>query len=123
MRIHEKQDASERVVLEGNLAEFREALEEEIETIKKNGQSSILLSNGRCVDSRGEEVWYRFPVEYAPTLPPDTPCKLIIGKDQFDVTVVSYEENAIIQSGESTSCFPKERKLYRLNMTESVSSL
>ncbi len=96
MRIHEKQDASERVVLEGNLAEFREALEEEIETIKKNGQSSILLSNGRCVDSRGEEVWYRFSVEYAPTLPPDTPCKLIIGKDQFDVTVVSYEENAII---------------------------
>ena len=82
MRIHEKQGASERVVLEGNLAEFREALEEEIETIKKNGQSSILLSNGRCVDSRGEEVWYRFSVEYAPTLPPDTPCKLIIGKDQ-----------------------------------------
>lgn len=70
---------SEQVVLTGLLSEFREALEDEIAQIEKNGQSSTLLSNGQRVESRGTELWYRFHVEYAPSLPADTPCKLVVG--------------------------------------------
>lgn len=87
-----------RVELKGMLAEFRDALEEEIDKIKKSGQSSTLLFGGRQIESHGTDCWYRFHVEYVPTLPADTPCKLVIGKDQFDVTVISFEENSIVIS-------------------------
>lgn len=88
----------DRVVLTGILSEFRDALEEEIDKIKKSGQSSTLLYAGRQIESHGTDLWYRFSVEYVPALPADTPCKLLIGKDQFDVTVISFEENSIIVS-------------------------
>lgn len=93
--------SSEQVELKGVLAEFREALEEEIDKIKQSGQSSTLLYAGRQVESHSPEFWYRFNVEYIPSLPADTPCKLLIGKDQFDVTVISLEENSIIISSKS----------------------
>ncbi|MBQ1376288.1 MAG: hypothetical protein IIY69_08395, partial [Clostridia bacterium] len=79
----------DKVVLTGFLSEFREALENEIEQIKKSGQSSALLYSGRRIESSNPEFWYRFRVEYIPSLPADTPCKLTIGKDMFDVTVIS----------------------------------
>lgn len=85
-----------RVELDGILSEFRDALEEEIDQIKKSGLSSILLSAGRQIESRSAEFWYRFRVEYAPSCPADTPCRLILGNDSFDVAVVSVEENAIV---------------------------
>lgn len=88
----------ERIELKGILSEFRDALEEEIDKIKRSGQSSTLLYNGRKIESRSSEFWYRFSVEYVPSLPADTPCKLLIGRDQFDVTVISFEENYIILS-------------------------
>lgn len=94
----DKQHAPERVELKGVLAEFRDALEEEIDKIKKSGQSSTLLFGGRQIESHGSDLWYRFNVEYVPSLPADTPCKLVIGKDQFDVTVISFEENSIVIS-------------------------
>ena len=94
----EKQNSSEQVILKGYLHEFRTALEEEIDKIKKSGQSSILLYSGRKIESHGPEHWYCFNVEYAPSLPADTPCKLLIGRDTFDVTVISFEENSIIVS-------------------------
>lgn len=90
--------ARERIELTGFLSEFRDALEEEIEKIKKSGQSSTLLFGGRQIESHGADHWYRFNVEYVPSLPADTPCKLIIGKDQFDVTVISFEENSVVIS-------------------------
>ena len=86
------------VELDGMLGEFRAALEEEINKIKKSEQSSTMLRAGRRTESLGAGYWYRFQVDYAPALPPDTPCKLIVGKEQFDVTVISFEENAIILS-------------------------
>ncbi|MEG2012898.1 MAG: AAA domain-containing protein [Anaerovoracaceae bacterium] len=98
MHARDRQHPLERIELKGILSEFRDALEEEIDKIKKSGQSSTLLYSGRQIESGGSEFWYRFSVEYAPSLPSDTPCKLSIGKDQFDVTVVSFEENAIIIS-------------------------
>lgn len=87
-----------RIELKGFLSEFRDALEEEIDKIKKSGQSSSLLFGGRQIESHGTDFWYRFNVEYVPSLPADTPCKLLIGKEQFDVTVISFEENSIIIS-------------------------
>lgn len=69
---------------------------------KKSGQSSTLLFGGRQIESHGADLWYRFNVEYVPSLPADTPCKLVIGKDQFDVTVISYEENSIVISTKTT---------------------
>lgn len=87
-----------RKPLEGILSEFREALDEEIDKIKTSGQSSTLLYSGRQVEHHGAEFWYRFSVEYMPSLPADTPCKLYVGKDQFDVTVISCEENQLILS-------------------------
>ncbi len=98
MRTRGRQSPYERVELAGFLAEFREALEDEIEEIKKSGQSSIILSHGRQIESHNAELWYIFEVEYAPSIPADTPCKLFVGNDPFDVTVVSFDENSIIVS-------------------------
>ena len=72
-----------KVVLQGFLSEFRDALEEEIYKIENSGQSSTLLFGGRQIESHGHDLWYRFNVEYVPSLPADTPCKLVIGKEQF----------------------------------------
>ena len=41
------------VKLDGILEEFRDSLKLEIETIKKNGQSSILLNNGKKTEYKG----------------------------------------------------------------------
>lgn len=102
---------NERVELHGMLAEFRQALEEEIHKVKSSGLSSTLLFVGRRIESRGSEFWYRFRVEYAPAMPADTPCKLTIGKEQFNVTVVSFDENSIIISSkiELTGALGKAR--------------
>ena len=94
----EFRETEEKVVLTGILAEFRDALEEEINKIKKSGQSSTLLMNGRQIESKGEEFWYLFKVDYAPAMPADTPCKLVVGSEQFDVTVVSFDESTIVIS-------------------------
>lgn len=88
----------EKGELRGILAEFREALIEEIDKIKKSGQSSTLLYAGREIKIHGIEHCYLFNVEYAPSLPADTPCKLMIGREQFSATVIGFEENAIIIS-------------------------
>jgi ssDNA-binding Zn-finger/Zn-ribbon topoisomerase 1 len=85
----------DRVALHGHLAEFRQALEDEIEYIKKSGQSSTILSGGVCVRNKPDEYLYSFRVEYLPTVPADTPCKLFLGKDVYEVVVVSYEEDRI----------------------------
>lgn len=102
MYAQDKQHVPDRVELKGILSEFRDALEEEIDKIKKSGQSSTLLFGGRQIESHGADLWYRFNVEYVPSLPADTLCKLVIGKDQFDVTVISYEENSIVISTKTT---------------------
>lgn len=102
---------NERVRLNGILAEFRQALEEEIHKVKSSGLSSTLLFAGRRIESRDTEFWYRFSVEYAPAMPADTPCKLTVGQEQFNVTVVSFDENSIIISSkiELTGALGKAR--------------
>ena len=93
-----KDQILDRPQLKGIFSEFREALNEEINYIEKNGQSSILLYAGQKLETRASEYCYRFQVEYMPVLPPDTPCKLFVGQLQFDVTVVSVEESALTVS-------------------------
>ncbi len=89
-------NAPERIELKGILGEFREALEDEIVKIEKDGQTSISLSGGRRIECRNGEFWYRFHVDYVQGIPADMPCKLTIGKDQYDATVVSFEGNVIV---------------------------
>ena len=102
---------NERIELHGMLAEFRQALEEEIHKVKSSGLSSTLLFAGRRIESRGAEFWYRFRVEYAPAMPADTPCRLTVGKEQFNVTVVSFDESSIVISSkiELTGALGKAR--------------
>ena len=90
--------SSKKVALNGFLSEFRDALEEEIKAIKSSGQSSTLLKGGRQLEGHGAEYQYSFCVEYLPSLPADTPCKLVVGREHYDVIVVSVSEDTIIVS-------------------------
>lgn len=85
----------EHIALSGRLLEFRNALESEIESIEKQGQSSTLLTSGRKMKSSGEDFRYSFKVEYLPAIPADTPCKLIIERNSYDVIVVSFDGDEI----------------------------
>ena len=99
--MYKKQEEKKEVPLFGKLAEFREALNDEINKIKSSGISSIILRSGCPLESNGKGYWYRFLVEYAPTLPADTPCKLKIGNNQYNVSVVSAGDNSIIVASDS----------------------
>lgn len=96
--MEEARNATESITLTGKLLEFRNALESEIETIERSGQSSTLLTSGKRVKNSGADYWYSFKVEYLPAIPADTPCKLTIERNSYDVTVVSFDESEIIIS-------------------------
>lgn len=82
------------VYLEGFLYEFREALQDEIKEIEKSGLSSILLKEGhRLYSSSG--FWYQFKIDYLPNIPADTPCKLTVGNENYDVTVIAFDDNTL----------------------------
>lgn len=106
MYAQDKQHVPDRVELKGILSEFRDALEEEIDKIKKSGQSSTLLFGGRQIESHGADLWYRFNVEYVPSLPADTPCKLVIGKDQSLFVLPSCTSRLLKESLPSLMSFP-----------------
>ena len=89
---------SENIILTGRLAEFAEALRDELSAIEKNGQSSILLLSGQRVEHNGPDFWYRFFIDYMPSIPADTPCNLIVEKKSYNVTVVSVNESEITVS-------------------------
>lgn len=89
---------AEHIELTGKLLEFRNALESEIETIERAGQSSTLLTAGKKVNNSGADYWYRFKVEYMPAIPADTPCRLTIERNSYNVTVVSCGESEITVS-------------------------
>ena len=112
MKADHAKHPTERMELPGILSEFRQALNDEIDEIEKSGQSSTLLFGGQRLEGHAPEYWYRFQVEYAPSIPADTPCKLIIGNNQFEVTTVSFEENYIIISS-NTNILLKRLIIYR----------
>ena len=89
---------TEHIMLSGVLSEFREALRDEIKEIEKSGLSSILLKEGhRLYSSSG--YWYQFKIDYMPNIPEDTPCKLTIGNESHDVTVIGFDDNYLIIEG------------------------
>lgn len=66
MYAQDKQHVPDRVELKGILSEFRDALEEEIDKIKKSGQSSTLLFGGRQIESHGADLWYALMLNMSP---------------------------------------------------------
>lgn len=84
----------EKKKLPERLEEFRKALEEEINTIERDGLSSTLLRRGRPLSSDGVSNRYSFDVDYLPAMPADTPCKLIVGKNTY-----AYLADAIRATG------------------------
>lgn len=98
MKKREEVQPDGEVKLNGILEEFRQALREEIDQIKKDGQSSTLLYGGREIKHNQENYWYEFRVEYVPSIPADTPCRLILGKDHFEVDVIGFDGNIITLS-------------------------
>ena len=82
------------VHLDGFLEEFRQALRDEIKEIEKNGLSSIQLKEGhRLYSSSGFR--YQFKIDYLPNIPADTPCKLTIGNEDYDVTVIAFDDTSL----------------------------
>lgn len=85
----------EKVPLEGRLAEFRDALEQEIYAVEKNFENDAILTNGRELSPIGGLYRYIFDIEYTPAVLPDTPCLLKVGKTSFDVVVIAVDESSI----------------------------
>ena len=98
MQMKKEANNKDKTPLPKLLAEFCQALNDEIRTIESSGQSSILLNNGYKVDGPHSNYWYRFTASFIPAIPADTPCDLIIGKDSYSVTVISFDETSIIIS-------------------------
>lgn len=86
----------EEIELTGRLAQFRDALNAEIEEIDKNGNGSIILTKGRAMPKIGSEFRYSFYVEYIPSIVPDTPCDLKISGETYSAIVISCEDTKII---------------------------
>lgn len=100
MNTIKRYEPKEKVELHGTLAEFRQALEDEIEAVKKRGQSSILLTGGVQISNQAGKYCYKYNADFVPVLPADTPCKLIIGQNQYTVTTVSFDEETITLASE-----------------------
>lgn len=110
-RINNTERLQSEVYLDGFLAEFRQALRDEIKEIEKNGLSSIQLKEGhRLYSSSG--FWYQFKIDYLPNIPADTPCKLTIGSEDHDVTVIAFDDsNLTIEAKEELPNTIAEAKL------------
>lgn len=87
-------ETNPQIHLDGFLAEFRQAIQDEIKELQKHGQSSILLTEGhRLYTASG--YWYQFKIDYIPNIPADTPCKLTIGNESHEASVVAFDDDSI----------------------------
>jgi len=75
------------------LAEFRDALKDEIEVAKRNSSSSAIpLSNGTKIGQQGSLFHYSFSIDSVLNAPDDAPGDLIVpGKAPMEATKVSGE--------------------------------
>jgi hypothetical protein len=73
------------------LAEFRDALKDEIEVAKRNSSSSAIpLSNGSRIGQQGSLFHYAFSIDSVLNAPDDAPGDLIVpGKAPMEVTRAS----------------------------------
>lgn len=85
------------------LAEFRAALEDEIDVAKQVASNSALpLSNGHRVGEQGKAYQYAFLIDTVLNAPDGAPGELVLpGKPPFPVTIVSVEGLRILISVES----------------------
>jgi hypothetical protein len=83
----------ERVPLTGRLAEFRTALEAEIDAARRDlSNRSVSLADGKRIAATGAMFQYVFRIENALNLPGDAPGDLIVAeKAPIPVSVVSVE--------------------------------
>ena len=90
----------EEVQLSGKLAEFRTALQEEIEASRRNASSNaVSLINGRRIAQVGASFQYVFDVENVLNLPGDTPGDLYIqGRSPLEVIIISIDGMTITLS-------------------------
>ena len=90
----------EEVQLSGKLAEFRTALQEEIEASRRNASSNAVpLINGRRIAQVGASFQYVFDVENVLNLPGDTPGDLYIqGRSPLEVIIISIDGMTITLS-------------------------
>lgn len=84
----------------------------EIVTNEKDDVSSALLRKGTKVKNDSASMWYEFTADYMPTMSADTPCKLIVGKNTYEVKVISTTETNIIVS--CSSSLPSSMEQTRL---------
>ena len=90
----------EEVQLSGKLAEFRTALQEEIEASRRNASSNAVpLINGRRIAQVGASFQYVFDVENVLNLPGDTPGDLYIqDRSPLEVIIISIDGMTITLS-------------------------
>ena len=83
-------DSSEPELI-GKLAEFRSALQEEIEAARRNERSSaVQLTNGKLIGQAAGGFQYAFDIDNALNAPEDSPGDLHVGgRPQLAVTVIS----------------------------------
>jgi len=93
MRARAGDHLEEQVPLTGVLAEFRTALLQEIEYVRRHGsQEALPLANGRRIAKIGAGYQYVFSVEGPVNLPGDTPGDLVLAdRPPLPATVVSIE--------------------------------
>jgi len=85
--------AGERVWLSGHLAEFRTALDEEIDAASRAAAgSTVPLTNGRRIASIGGSYQYAFMVASILQVPDGSPCDLRMPRGQtYQAVIVSIE--------------------------------
>jgi hypothetical protein len=95
-------DEEPPVPLTGVRAEFRTALEAEIEAAKRTAaNSAIPVVSGRRLDARAQSYQYLFSAVSILNVPSDSPAELLIeGRDPIDAIVVSVEGLAVTISVE-----------------------
>ena len=99
-RQHGIPDAPPEVPLTGMLAEFREALNAEIEAARKASRSSALgLVHGELIGRAVNGYQYLFRLENAQlTIPDDLPGDLYVAGRRYDATVISLAGTALTLS-------------------------
>src|SRR4051794_1946089 len=93
-------EESPEIELDGVRAEFRTALQEEINAARRSASGSgVPLINGRRIAKVGEAFQYAFLIQNAINAPGDQPADLIVpGRAPVDATVISVEGLAVTVS-------------------------
>lgn len=88
-------------VLPGRLGEFVIALDSERKEIQESGMASgLILFDGESLGEKARIHHYRFKVEYSAGILDDSPCRLIINANSYNVFMISFDGTYIILASE-----------------------